>query len=92
MRRRQSKSLEKEREVDALLDLLNDDEQSVEDLIHELGKDKKGTLVGGVLTLSSIIDARDEKIGRDYELCDALHRKNEKLKCFIARLKCGLAH
>jgi hypothetical protein len=92
MQRRRSAALEKEREVDALLDLLDDDELSVEDLLRELGKAKKGTLVGSVVCLSNRFDACVEKNARDDELCVALRGNIEKLECCIARLKCGLAH
>ena len=53
VQRRRSATLEKEREVDALLDLLDDDELSVEDLLCELVKAKKGTTVGSVVCLSN---------------------------------------
>lgn len=92
MERRRSAALEKEREVDALLDLLDDDELSMEDLLRELGKAKKGTLIGSVVSLSCRFDAYVEYNARNDELCVALRRKIEKLKCSIARLKCGLAH
>jgi hypothetical protein len=52
MQRRRSVALEKEHEVDALLDLIDNDELLVEDLLRELGKVKKGTLVGSVVCLS----------------------------------------
>jgi hypothetical protein len=92
VQRKRSAALEKEHEVDALLDLLDDDELSVEDLLHELGKAKKGTLVSSVVCLSNRFDVCVEKGGRNDELCVALRRKIEKLKCSIARLKCGLSH
>ena len=92
MRRRRSAALEKEHEVDALLDLLDDDELSVEDLLRKLGKAKKGTLVGSVVCLSHRFYACVEHSARNDELCVTLRRKIEKLKCSIARLKCGLSH
>jgi hypothetical protein len=75
VQRRRSAALEKEHEVDALLDLLDDDEVSVEDLLRELGKAKKGTLVGSIVCLSNRFDACVEKFARDDELCVALRRK-----------------
>jgi hypothetical protein len=92
VQRRQSAALEKEREVDALLDLLDDDELSVKDRLRELGKAKKGTFVGSVVCLSNRFDVCVEQGARNDELCVALRRKIEKLKCSIARLKCGLYH
>jgi hypothetical protein len=91
MQRRWSAALEKECEVDALLDLLDDDELRWRIVYVNMARPTKvhlsivlyPNLADLMLLLSKLLEMM---------LCVALCRKVEKLKCFIARLQCGLAH
>lgn len=92
---RRSLELELEPEVEAVMDILKnyqDGDFKKGEFYHELRNISQGTLAKCILTLCYRVHDCDDENERNIELCDALRRKNEYMKCSLARLKCGIAH
>jgi hypothetical protein len=91
--------VEAEAEVEEMISLIedyHDGDIKKGELYHKLGGMNQGTLSKAILILCNRLDGCERDCGdlhrRNIDLCDALRRKNEKMKCSLSRLKCGMAH
>ena len=84
-----------EQEVEMLIDLLDEYEEgelTTREFYSGLKEKSQGALAKCILCLHNRSNDCDKENERNIELCDALRRKNEKMKCSIARLKFGIAY
>ena len=81
--------------VEVVMDLIDDYEDSkmtMHELYRGLKEKDQGTLSKCILALCNRSNDSDEKNMINIELCDALRRKNENIKCSIVRLKSRIAY
>jgi hypothetical protein len=96
---KRSMEVEAEAEVEEMMSLIEDykyGDLKKGKLYRKLKDMNQGTPVKGILILCDRLNDCEchceDLHRRNIDLCDALHRKNEKMKCSFARLKCGMAH
>src|SRR5688572_19258354 len=92
---RRSSEIELEPEVEVVMDLLEnyqDGDLTKGEFYRGLRDISQDTLAKCIMVLCNRVDDDEDENWRNIELCDALCRKNEKMKCSLARLKYGIAH
>jgi hypothetical protein len=97
--RRRRMEVEAEAGVEEMMSLIKDYQDGdlkKGDLYRKLRDMNQGTLAKGILILCDRLNDCEchceDLHRRNIDLCDALRRKKEKMKCSFARLKCGMAH
>lgn len=82
-------------EMMSLIDDYQDGDLKKGEFYRTLKDMNQGTLAKGILILCDRLYDCEKDCGdlhrRNMSLCDTLHRKNEKMKCSLARLKNGMA-